>query len=437
MGMAWILSCLVCTATPGEVASTYLQHCREGKFEQAAAMHDEAMQKALPLDKLTALWKTLDGQVGKLNSVGKPRESKVAGFTAVLLLCKFEKTELDGKVVVDATSKVAGLFFVPREAPKSEVTVTPSYIDPKRFHEREIEIGAVGWPLGGTLAVPNMPSKPPVIILVHGSGPQDRDEKIGPNAPFRDLAQGLAGKGIAVIRYDKRTLVHKEKLVKAADQLTLNEEVIDDALAAIAWARNQPDLDATRVYLLGHSLGGSCAPQIAKLDGKLAGIVLMAAANRTPDEILLDQFKYVSTADPAQAEAIEKILVDLKPGLAKIKAGLLGPDEKVLGIGAPYWKSWMGLTPARTASSLTDLRILVLQGGRDYQVIDEDFNAFRSALEGQKHAEFHSYADLNHLFHTGKVKAVPKDYEVAGSVDVRVLDDISKWVESASQQSSK
>jgi len=77
----------------------------------------------------------------------------------------------------------------------------------------------------------------PAVVLVHGSGPQDRDETIGPNKPFRDLAWGLASQGIAVLRYDKRTKVHGAMMAGAVEQFTVKEETIDDALAAVALLR--------------------------------------------------------------------------------------------------------------------------------------------------------------------------------------------------------
>src|SRR5690606_33004513 len=140
----------------------------------------------------------------------------------------------------------------------------PSYADPARFSEREATVGSGTWALPGTLTLPKKEGKFPAVILVHGSGPNDRDETLGPNKPFRDLAHGLATRGIAVLRYDKRTLVHPKALAsEVGAALTLREETIDDALAAAALLRTIPEVDASKIFVVGHSLGGTAIPRIA------------------------------------------------------------------------------------------------------------------------------------------------------------------------------
>jgi dienelactone hydrolase len=107
-------------------------------------------------------------------------------------------------------------------------------------------------------------------VLVHGSGPQDRDETIGPNKPFRDLAWGLASQGIAVLRYEKRTKKHAMKLVLIKNTITVKQETIDDALAAVALLRKTERIDPNRIFVLGHSLGGMLIPRIGARDPDVA-----------------------------------------------------------------------------------------------------------------------------------------------------------------------
>ena len=154
----------------------------------------------------------------------------------------------------------------------------------------------------------------PLLILVHGSGPNDRDETLGPNTPFRDLAHGLATRGIAVLRYDKRTFAQKEKLLKQGLEktITIKEEVLDDVMATLDKARSLPGIDSNRIFVLGHSGGGSLAPLIAQRDGRLAGIILLAASSRPLEEGLLEQLRYVKGVDPDQAEAVAKIEKDVE-----------------------------------------------------------------------------------------------------------------------------
>ena len=133
----------------------------------------------------------------------------------------------------------------------------------------------------GTLSTPAGDGPFPGVVLVHGSGPQDRDETIGGFRPFQDLAQGLASRGIAVLRYEKRTKVYEKELAGTRD-MTIKDEVLDDALAALGLLRATPGVDRRRVFVAGHSLGALLAPRIAVLDGSLAGVVLLAAPSR-PD----------------------------------------------------------------------------------------------------------------------------------------------------------
>src|SRR5262249_57372826 len=121
----------------------------------------------------------------------------------------------------------------------------------------------------------------PGVGLAHGSGPNDRDETIAQNKPFKDLALGLASRGIAVLRYDKRTKVYPAKMAGLAG-LTVKDEVVDDAIAAASMLRSQPRIDPARVFVLGHSLGGMLVPRIAAADAKLAGVIVMAGGPPAP-----------------------------------------------------------------------------------------------------------------------------------------------------------
>ena len=108
-------------------------------------------------------------------------------------------------------------------------------------------------------SLPNGVENAPVAILVHGSGPQDRDESFGPNRPFRDLAAGLATKGIAVLRYDKRTKRYPESFADLKNP-TVKEETVDDVSSAIEYLKYRPEIDGRRITVIGHSLGGMLAP---------------------------------------------------------------------------------------------------------------------------------------------------------------------------------
>jgi dienelactone hydrolase len=272
--------------------------------------------------------------------------------------------------------------------------------------------------------------KAPLAILLQGSGPHDRDETIGPNAPFRDLAHGLASRGVAVLRYDKRTHAHKMRYAdpKIRDAVAVQDEVVDDALAAVAKARGWKGIDPDRIVVLGHSLGGTAAPLVAKQDGRLAGVVLLAASARPAADLVREQIDHIKKVDPERSKGLPEADAELDGVLARMKAGVAKDDETLLGVPVRYWKSLDALRPDKLLADAPDLPALVLQGGRDYQVTEADFDLFRRALDGRANATLKLYPDLNHGFLTGEGKATPAEYEKPGFVDLRVIDDVSGWI---------
>jgi dienelactone hydrolase len=247
------------------------------------------------------------------------------------------------------------------------------------------------------------------IVLVHGSGPNDRDETLGPNKPFRDLAWGLADRGIAVLRYEKRTRQHGAKLAAANRTFTVREETTEDAALAVTLLRSRKEIDPKRIFVLGHSLGGTLAPRIAVEDGALAGIIVLAGATRPLQEVAREQLIYLASLTPGAPNPEEALQALLKRA----------PDS--------YWKDLDAYQPAQVAATLR-IPMLILQGERDYQVTQADLEGWRRALRGRSDVTIKSYPTLNHLFMAGEGKATPVEYERPGKVAEFVLDDIANWI---------
>ena len=421
---------LVGQADQKEQARQFLDLCQAGKFTEATTNFDAKMKEVLGPAKLEELWQKLGQQLGPIEKMGPARTDRIGSSTRVKIRCDYKTMPLDALVSFNAQGQIEGFFL--KAAEKTADTPDPSYVEKSKFTEEPITVGARDWPLPGTLTRPRGVSSAPLVILVHGSGPNDRDETLGPNTPFRDLAHGLASRGIAVLRYDKRTFAHQQKLIKEGlnKTITIKEEVIDDVSATVAKARDLAGIDPNRIFVLGHSGGGSLAPVIAQRDGKLAGIILLAAGSRPVEEGLREQLDHVKSVDRDQAEEVVKIQKELASAFVRIKAGTARDDEIIMGAPVRYWKSWLAIDPARLAGSLKGLPVLVLQGGRDYQSTQADFEGFRTALHGRPNTAFHLYPDLNHLFQKGKGKAVPSEYLKPAAVDPRVIDDIARWVKS-------
>jgi len=391
-------------------------------FTQFAA----PMQSALSPEKLSGVWDTIQAQAGGFVKRTGSRGEVRGLYTVVIVTCDFERNKVEVMATIDSAGEIAGLQARPVQP--AATYAPPAYADSTAFVEREVTVGSGEWALPGTLTMPVGPGPFPAIVLVHGSGPNDRDETFGPNKTFKDLALGLGSRGVAVLRYDKRTKVYGAQVAKL-NPFTLKGETIDDALLAVALLRKEPGIDASRIFVLGHSLGGTAAPRIGAADSGIAGLIMLAGAVRSLDQSIVDQMQYLAEADgvitDAEKRAIENSLA-LKDTVSKLTAADMTSSANIGGGPASYWLDLRGYDPAALAATLKQ-RLLVLQGARDYQVTVADFDHWKTALAKHPAAEFRLYPALNHLFLPGQGKSLPPEYIVPGHVPVEVIDDIAAW----------
>jgi dienelactone hydrolase len=422
-------------SAPGGVASAgkqFVELLAKEDFAGAVARFDATMKTALPEPELRETWQSLQAQTGRFQKQLGARATKVAGYDVVLVTCQFERTALDTKVVFDADGRVAGLFFVPSHA-AADASAPPPYAQTNAFHEQEFTVGRGEWRLPGTLTLPSARGGPwPAVVLVHGSGPNDRDETVGANKPFRDLAWGLAARGIAVLRYEKRTRQYADKLKTAGlGQFTVQQETIDDALSAVARLRATDGLDPKRIFVLGHSLGGMVAPRIGQADPQIAGLIILAGCLSRPlEEVMVEQARYLLSLKEKPSAKEEAWLADLESSAAKVKK--LTPADasaSVLLIGAPpaYWLDLRQHDPLAIAKGLKQ-PLLILRGERDYQATAVDFDRWQEALGARPKVTFKLYPKLNHLFIAGEGKSTPDEYEQPGHVAETVVADVAEWI---------
>jgi len=396
-------------------------------FAEAVARYDETMRTALPEPKLREAWRLVEGQAGHFKKRLHTRTQALGGYDVALVTCEFEKAKLDTKVVFNSHGEVAGLFFLPSTY-EAATQGPPPYARTNAFREKDFTVGAGEWSLPGTLTLPlaNGTSPVPAIVLVHGSGPNDRDETVGGSKPFRDLAWGLATKGVAVLRYDKRTRVHADRFISSGT-ITIREETIDDAVSAAKQLRETEGIDPHRVFVLGHSLGGMLAPRIGKADPQIAGLVIMAGATRPLEDMIVEQNRYILSLKGKLSAEDEEKLRDLEAKAAKIKKLTASSSDSIFGAPAGYWLDLRGVKPVAEARPLK-LPLLILQGGRDYQVTQLDFGAWKNGLGASSNTTFKLYPKLNHLFIAGEGKSSPEEYEKGGDVSEEVVADIAEWI---------
>jgi hypothetical protein len=415
----------------GDVAASardFVGLLAKADFAGAVARFDATMKQALPEATLREVWTGVQAQAGPFKKPLSARAEKVAGYDVVLVTCQFEQATLDTKVVFNTNHQVAGLFFVPT---RSATSSPPPYARSDAFREKEFTVGKGQWVLPGTLAVPAGGGPWPAVVLVHGSGPQDRDETVGANRPFRDLALGLAARGIAVLRYEKRTKQYGAKLATAVQEITLKEETIDDALDAAARLRATEGIDPKRVFVLGHSLGGMAIPRIGKADPKIAGLIVLAGSTRPLEDIIVDQLDYLASLDMSGTAEGRPKLSQIRADVAKIKkltAADVSSTNLLVGGPARYWLDLRDYDAAATAKTLKQ-PLLILQGQRDYQVTQADFDGWKKALGASPNATFKLYPKLNHLFIAGEGKSTPSEYEQSGNVAETVVADIAAWIQ--------
>src|ERR1051326_6514503 len=292
-----------------------------------------------------------------------------------------------------------------KESKKPANAVSPSPIPQPTFTEREISFTSGDASIPGTLCLPhNAGGKLPIVVMVHGSGPNDRDETIGPNKVFADLAHGLAEQGIASLRYDKRTfLIGRGALPKPAgpDAVTLKWEIEDDALAALDFTRKLPEADAQRVFLLGHSMGAMTAPYTAQSAPWLRGMVMMASPSRPHFGYVDDQIRLLLKASGKSEAEIAATLEKQHELVGNIETGKMPPNQILQGVPVHYMREMIALNPAEQLKQ-QKIAVLVLQGGKDVQVFKPDFDLLKQALDARKLAgdEAMFFPDFNHLFMT-------------------------------------
>lgn len=300
--------------------------------------------------------------------------------------------------------------------------------------EEKVIVGKEGeFPLEGILTLPRETTQLfPAVVMVHGSGASNKDEQVMKLSPFKDLAEGLARYGIASLRYDKRTFAYKRKMAKV--DLTVKEETIDDACAAIDLLKSDPRINHERIYILGHSMGAMLAGRIDAEGGDVKGLIMMAGTPYRLEEVVIRQLKQAQGSKGLFNWFIgfeSKIFAKKFNGLYQM-SDEEARKKKFAGPLSLYYFKEMGQKTAVDYLLETDKPVLIMQGGRDYQVLaHDDFRCFQDELASRDNTYFKLYPNLNHLFVEAlydDILKASKDYKVERHIGDEVFKDIAAFI---------
>ena len=301
---------------------------------------------------------------------------------------------------------------------------------PAGVSEHAVTVGSGDWAVRGMVTMPTRSHPVPGVVLVHGSGPGTLDMNVGGSTIYRDLAWGLAQRGIAVIRYEKRTTQHRARFKALKRPASLREEFIEDASSAGRILQQTPGVDPARMFVFGNSQGGVLAPGIAN-DLGFAGAIVMSGSPRSVGDIILQQTDYVAKTSASDPEAVKRA-AEFRAGALRLKAiaSETDPDAIILGNPVWYWRDMLAVAPVDEIRRLTSRRgrALVMQGERDYLVTDTDWAAWQAALKDERGVTLRLYPRLNHIMQDGEGKMTPAEYAWSRPVSPVFIDDLASWI---------
>jgi uncharacterized protein len=411
-------------------AQQLLQWVINGKGDSILCHVNNNVRSHVTADMFNNTFAQMQQQFGPLLSTGTWESKEIPPLTVYYCNLVFKNMSLRFLTAFDKDGLANTIRLAP--APINEQKSTDS-TTVKKLNGVPVTIQCDTFKLPGVLNLPTINKKRfPLVILIQGSGPSDRDEAVYGNKPFYDIAEGLINKGVAVLRYDKRTFVYGTNYVPQNGKADFDAETVNDALAAIKLAHTLPQVDPNHIYVLGHSLGGMLAPRIAERSGNLKGIIIMAGNARPLEDMIKEQTHYIASIEPNLPDDTKKQITELDIEIGNIKnIGTPAFNDKLktpLNVSISYWEAAKEYHQTAVAQKLK-LPMLFLQGERDYQVTMTDFNLWKKALKSHTNVHFISYPDLNHLMQTGVGKSVPAEYmKVGGHVSSAVINDIANFV---------
>jgi pimeloyl-ACP methyl ester carboxylesterase len=318
---------------------------------------------------------------------------------------------------------LAQLFaFAQGKSPESMAAPTPG------FAERQLSFPSDGSRVRGTLCVPaGRTGKVPAVILAYGTGPRDVVQADFGAGMFGDLAHALARAGILSLRYDPRQFSFSDAPVPG--ELPLDVQIGNEGVAALRYLGGLEEVDPSALFVLGHGLGGTMAPYIAARYGRARGLILMAAPALPIEKTLARRKRLALQAKAVPEQEVAELITAQNQIFSDIRSGKLPPSRFVEGATVAYWRDRMNRDPARKARSL-NLALLVLQGGKDAEVDEADYDRLQLLLTKRPGAaaQFHWFAKLDHFFRSDGTSQPGGTWP--SRLDPEVVEIIARWIKS-------
>ena len=337
--------------------------------------------------------------------------------------------------------------------PQEPVKPYPYYSEEVTFRNVKANIK-----LAGTLTLPEKEGNFPVVILITGSGPQNRDEELLGHKPFLVLSDYLSRNGIAVLRYDDRGTAQSEGDFKMAT----SRDFASDVEAAVAYLKTRKEINKKKIGLIGHSEGGIIAPMVASKSKDINFIVLLAGTGMQGNQLLLLQQELIGRAsgiseselqksheinsaifdmvikstntDTLNKEVTKYLILKLKGSLDSQKPAGMNENDfvkpQVDQITSPWMQYFIKYNPALTLEKVK-CRVLALNGEKDLQVPPkQNLTAIKAALlkGGNKNVTVIEFPNLNHLFQECKT-GLPAEYaQIEQTFSPKALEEITNWI---------
>ena len=421
-------------------------------FERLFSYYDLQIRRYMPMDTFTGMLTEIEWMTGDFVAFGQYatyEEPELKTKTHVLHLC-MQKQDLDLYFThknKDDDWEVMAVEFVPSAKQEIPVNAESTASDnatasQKTYTETAVKVGAEPYLLDGILTLPAGASalaKVPGVVLVQGSGPSDKDETIGQTKLFADIAATFAQKGIATLRYDKRTFTYGSAMSKDdIANITVEEETIQDAISAGQLLKANECIEPTEVVLLGHSMGAMLAPRIAsESNGVFTAMMLISGTPKSLLDIMISQNEDALATLEGDALSAAQAQVDaFEQQVAALKAAKTADEAKAMtiaGVNGYYFWEMMQTDPCKLIKKLK-LPTYIVQGNADFQISLEDgIEAYEDGMETKaEFVDYKIYRKLNHLLmlYAGpsEAKGTVAEYDTPATLDKQAGRDMADWI---------